>query len=288
MTRWLVTGASGFLGANVPENLPAGSVPIAATRAGRRVAGYAASVKFDLSVPTSFREALETAQPDVVLHAAALSSHAACETEPELAMTLNAHATEEIAQACAATGTHLIYISTDAVFDGHTGGYREDDHPQPFSAYGRSKLAGEYAALELATALVTRVNFFGWSPSGERSILEFFVNAARDGRAVPGYRDYTVNSAYVADTVKAIAHCFEGQRTGLVHVTAPDALSKSDFGVAVIDQLGADSALVTPTSRPGGPLNLSLDVSRLESWLGWVPRPQLAAIGAALADEPER
>lgn len=284
MPRWLVTGASGFLGANVPANLPPGITAVAGTRAGSAVPGYGSSVRVDLGSAESIREALDTTRPDVVLHAAAQSSHAACEADPELAMAVNGAATGTLARGCEALGARLVYVSTDAVFDGGRGSYAEADEPRPFSAYGRSKLAGEQAALQVGSALVARVNFFGWSPSGDRSILEFFAAAGRQGHRVPGYLDYVVSSAYVADTVRAIAACVEAGRSGIVHVAASDALSKSAFGQEVLRQLGADPALVVPTPRPGGPLDLSLDVSLLRSWIGWVPRPQRAGIEAALAD----
>lgn len=285
MTRWLVTGASGFLGANVPARLPVGDVAIAATRDGRRLPGFHEAVRLDLLDDAALRAAIESARPDVVLHAAALSSHAACEADPGLAHRVNAEATALVAAASHGAGARLVYVSTDAVFGGDNAPYAEDDAPMPFSAYGRSKLAGELAADVTPGALIARVNFYGWSPTGSRSILEFFASALRSGTTAPGFTDYVVSSAYVADTIDAMVTCVVGERSGLVHIAAPEGASKAALGIEVARALGLDGALIEPTTRPDGPLDLTLDVSRLQEWAGWVPRPLAGGIAAAIADE---
>ncbi len=78
-----------------------------------------------------------------------------------------------------------MHISTDAVFDGDRRLYREDDPPNPLSIYARTKLEGEQAVLQPnPQALVARVNLFGWSLSGKRSLAEFFFNNLKRGKSV--------------------------------------------------------------------------------------------------------
>ena len=128
--------------------------------------------------------------------------------------------------------------------------------------------AGEQLALANPHALVVRTNFFGWSPTGERSILEFFVNELGAGHAVRGFTDFTVTSAYAPALCGYLDRLVELRATGVLHVTSPDALTKYAFGVAVAEEFGLDPSLITPTTADVAPprnRDLSLDVSRAQS-----------------------
>lgn len=144
----------------------------------------------------------------------------------------------------------------------------------------------------MPTALVARTNFFGWSPSGTRSILEFFATAVRTGREAPGFTDFTVTSLYVADLVGILQRLVTDQRSGIVHVTSRDPLSKYAFGCEVAEALGGRTSLIRATSATNGhsmarPRNLSLDTGLLRSWLGEEPPSQVEGIHRAYDEERE-
>lgn len=192
--RWLITGANGFLGANSGVFLSDRVTTIGLTRKSRLSTSHTTE-DIDLLDSDSLRSLIERIQPAVILHTAALASHESCEASPELARHVNAVVPGVLAQAAAETGATMIQISTDAVFDGGRGHYSELDQVNPFSVYGRTKLEGENAVLEAGgRSIVARTNFFGWSPTGTRSILEFFVEGLRAGRTLPGYTDFRVSS----------------------------------------------------------------------------------------------
>ncbi len=255
---WLVTGASGFLGSNF------GTTPhtdhfVALTRSDRPPVGFESHVVADLLNESQLTEAVETVQPDYILHAAALASHEECEQNPELAHSVNVQATEVLARVAREVGSKFIYISTDAVFDGLKGDYTETDSPAPFSVYGATKLQGESVAREVnADSLILRTNFFGWSPNGTRSILEFFVNNLERHNPINGFTDFTVTSLYAGDLVRVI-HQLRDQ-VGTWHVASPDALSKYEFGCAVAKEFGWNPDLITPVSGMGE-INRSRDIS---------------------------
>ena len=265
--RWLVTGANGFLGWNVGTVLGGRVSLLGATRTGATPEGFDEGLRLDLSDASSIGRLIAEARPDVVLNTAAVADHETCSSEPALAKAVNADAVGALAEAAAAAGARLVHISTDAVFDGARGGYRESDEPAPFSVYGETKLLGEQLALEDPSALVVRTNFFGWSPSGSRSILEFFVNSLSAGRAVLGYSDFVVSSIYARHLIEAIIDLVDRRATGIVHVASSDAMSKYEFGCAVAREFGLDESLITPTSAAAGThgtsrvRNLSLDCS---------------------------
>lgn len=242
-TKWLVTGATGFFGSNFAV---ADVELIALTRSGEVPQGYSDSVTANLESSEELRAAVRDVSPDFIVHAAALASHEECERSPERAFSINEDVTRALAQESESVGAKFIYISTDAVFDGTKGNYSETDETNPFSVYGKSKLRGEIAALEVTNPLIIRTNFFGWSPSGTRSILEFFVNNLDQGNTIPGFTDFTVTSTYVRKLVQVIGHLRD--QVGIWHVASTDALTKYGFGVQVAEVFGLDPTLITPTT----------------------------------------
>ena len=290
---WLVTGAEGFLGSNAGWFLGSRVHAVGMSRSGRIPPNYATALRADLTEKVDVAAKVRALRPQVVLHAAAMASHEMCETNPQLAREVNADATRELARAAHDCGAAFVYISTDSVFDGSRGGYSEVDEPNPFSVYGATKLLGEkYALQEHEGALILRTNFFGWSPTGSRSILEFFVNSLAGGTRVDGYTDFTVTSTYVQSLMGAAWALTERGVTGVVHVASHDALSKFEFGCAVAAAFGLDASLIRPlradlgghtTSRSR---NISLNTDLLASWLGAPPETQADGIRKARMDEP--
>lgn len=265
--RWLVTGASGFLGANFGYFLRTHADATAVTRLGSIPTPYATAVPGELDRPEELARRIKDDGPDVVVHVAAMASHEACERNPEAAAHINADATGVLARAAHGVGARFVYISTDAVFDGRVGHYSEEDLPNPTSVYGKTKVQGEEQACRAADALIIRTNFFGWSPSGHRSILEFFVNELSAGHQVRGFTDFTTTSAYAQVLAKAIYDLVLTDATGVFHVTSPDALTKYQFGHAVAEEFGLDARLITPTQadiRPPRAGDISLDVSKVQ------------------------
>lgn len=289
---WVVTGAAGFLGANLGRHLEGRARRVGLARATSIPPHYDEAITADLAnIADTERAAqkIERLRPSVVVHAAAMATHEECETDPDQAERVNATSTAIIARAAASSGARFILISTDAVFDGTRGNYTEEDEPHPFSTYGRTKLLGEQQALAAnPDALVVRTNFFGWSPSGTRSILEFFVTALRNQNPVKGFTDFIVTSAYVGVLCQALEDLTATSTTGILHVTSPDALSKYEFGVAVAEEFGLDTSLITPTAADVDPprnRDLSLDVSKAQVILGHELPTQREGIAQARTDE---
>jgi len=290
--RWLVTGASGFLGANLGAYLQGRCERLGMVRslpAGQGL--FDRYVEADLLDVASIEAAVVGCRPSVIVHTAAMAAHEDCEARPELAAAVNVGATAALARASDAVGARLVVISTDAVFDGNRGHYREDDEPSPFSVYGRTKLAGERLAMDLADALVVRTNFFGWSPTGQRSILEFFVSTLERGHPVRGFTDFIVRSLYAQHLAAILWELGGGAGrdplSGVCHVSSRDAVSKYDFGVAVANSFGLDAELITPTEAdviPPRNRDLSLDTGKAAAWLGRPLPPQAEGIRQALQD----
>ena len=274
--RLLVTGASGLLGINLS---------LVAAGQGHQVIGLThqhalRGVPFDL-LPLNLLEmtaslaAIEKTKPEAIIHCAAIADLNIAEDDPELAQRLNADAAGQLAGAAARWGIPMIHISTDAVFDGVTGGYDEASPTHPLSVYAQTKLAGEQAVIEQhPDAVVARVVFFGWSLSGNRSLAEFFFNNLQEGQQVKGFTDTLFCPLYTEDLAEVLLEMLGAGLSGLYHVVSPDHLSKYDFGVRIAERFGFDAELIEPIRMydiaRGAPraLNLVLKPDKVQAALG--------------------
>jgi dTDP-4-dehydrorhamnose reductase len=274
--RLMVTGASGLLGLNLSLVARARGYEVTGLVHSRGLKGVPFEVRqVNLLDTETALDGLTTAQPDAIIHCAALASLNAAEEAPELAARLNGEVPGVLAAAARRRGIPFVHISTDAVFDGQKGGYVETDPVNPLSTYARTKLAGEQAVLaENPDALVARVVFYGWSLSGRRSLSEFFFNHLSQSQAVRGFVDAVFCPLYVEDLALLLLEMLETRLSGVYHVVSPEHLSKYDFGVRIAAQFGFDASLIEPVHMAdldrGAPrsLNLILKPDRLSAALG--------------------
>lgn len=275
MTRVLVTGASGLLGFHFAWQASQKAEVIGITHSKGLVNTPFQSVMVDLGQPGAGEKLIDQYKPDVLVHCAALANVDACDLQPELADRLNAMLPGELAQAAEKNGVRMVHISTDAIFDGSKGNYREDDEPNPLSTYARTKLRGEQAVIQACPdAIIARVNFFGWSMSGKRSLAEWFVSNLTTGRLVNGFTDIFFCPLEVTQLCEFLQMMIEKELKGVFHVVSSESISKYAFGVKLAEAFGLDSKLIKPISwKEGGLLAarsplLTLDTSKLEKALG--------------------
>ena len=287
--RILVTGASGLLGLNLA---------LRAARTGHLVIGTVKdhvlrtdafrTIQTDLLVPGAVEDVLDQTQPDWVIHCAAMANVDACEADPEQARKVNSELPARLAAYVARGGARhagevrLVHISTDAVFDGQRGRYTEEDAPNPLGVYARTKLEGERGVAEAnPQAIIARVNLFGWSLSGRRSLGEFFFYNLSAGKRVLGFTDVFFCPILASDIAPILLRMLEMQLSGLYHVVSRECISKYEFGVRVARRFGLDESLITPASVAEAGLtaarspNLTLRTDKLAAALG-EPPPDLS------------
>ena len=273
--KLLITGASGLLGINLALDAMLTHEVIAVDR-GKLANPPFEIFKADLLTPGAVDSVLDAAQPDGVIHCAALADLEACEADPSLARRLNADLPGQLATACKTRGIGLVHVSTDAVFDGSKQGfYTEDDEPSPLGVYAKTKLEGEQAVgAEYPEAVVARVNFYGWSLGGRRSLAEFFYNSLSSGQKASGFTDVIFCPMLVNDTARILVKMLERGLSGLYHVVGPQPMSKYQFGVEIARQFGLDESAISPRSVLDSGLtarrapNLWLSTNRLSTALG--------------------
>jgi dTDP-4-dehydrorhamnose reductase len=270
MTHYLVTGASGLLGLNLALHLSKEHQVTGVIHKDELKGVPFEVIVTDLSKPGECERVMQATMPQVVIHCAAMAIVDECELDPQRAIRVNADVPGELAGLALHAGTKFLHISTDAVFDGIKGDYKETDQPNPLSTYARTKLAGEVAVMaENPGALTARVNFYGWSLRGKRSLAEFFFNNLTAGKKVNGFTDVKFSPLLVNDLIEILLEMCAKDFSGLYHTVSSETVSKYDFGVAIAKEFGFDSNLVQPVSVNEGGLkaarspNLNLNTSKL-------------------------
>ncbi len=275
MTRILITGASGLLGANLLLEWMERYEVIGVTRTARLLHPGLDTRQADLAAPGVARQLLQEVHPDVVVHCAAATDIEACERNPALAHRLNTEMAEGVAQAAAETGARLLHLSTDAVFDGAGGPYPEDHPPAPLNVYGKTKLAGEEAVGEAhPAALVVRTNFFGWNAKPKVNLAEWFLDRLRSGQQAPGFTDVYWSPMLVNDLAALLDVLLRSDVRGVLHLPGNDCLSKYEFGRRLARTFGFREDLVVPSEvgqagfRAPRPRRTCLEGSRARGILG--------------------
>jgi dTDP-4-dehydrorhamnose reductase len=291
-TAWLVTGARGQLGGDL--------LAVLARRPGDPVTALGRA-ELDLTDERQVRDVVRDwldgvrgARP-VVLNAAAYTAVDAAESDEETALLVNGCAPGWLAEELAGRG-RLVHVSTDYVFDGAaTEPYPVDAPVAPRSAYGRTKAAGERAvAAAGGDATVVRTAWVYGAHGG--NFVRTMAGRALDGAPVSVVDDQVGSPTWAADLATGLVAL--GARPGpvppVLHRTDAGAVSWYGLARAVYEEVGADPALVTPTTTEAFPRPAPRPAWSVLDGSAWLaaglpaPRPWRTALHLALQEWPPR
>jgi len=194
----------------------------------------------DAGAVTAF---LERERPAALINCAAFHNVDACEREPDRAFAVNALAVDRLAQACGATETFFATISTDYVFDGAQGRpYAETDAPNPRSAYGASKLAGELLVRRHRDEhFIFRASGV-YSASGTSNkgytFVERVLQQAERGEPLRIVDNMTFSPTFAPHAARAIRDAIDARAFGTHHVTNAGATTWYAFAAAAFALAG--------------------------------------------------
>jgi dTDP-4-dehydrorhamnose reductase len=273
--KLLITGASGLLGINLALEARREYEVVGVNRGKLKSAPFQV-LNVDLLQRNTLDPILDATQADSLINCAALANLEGCEKYPEQARRLNTDVPGELAKVCGRQGIRFVHISTDAVFDGEKkDSYTEEDEPNPLGTYSQTKLDGEYAVQNAnPDAIIARVNFYGWSLNGMRSLGEFFVNNLSAGKPMDGFTDVVFCPMLVNHTAQILLSMLEKGLSGLYHVVGPQAMSKYQFGLEVARKFRLKESQIDPKSVLSSGLtvrrahNLWLSTHKLSTDLG--------------------
>lgn len=194
------------------------------------------------------RTALERAQVEVVVHAANIPDMDLCEREPDKAHAVNVGGTRNVVEAARALGAGVVFISTDAVFDGEKDTpYTESDPPSPLTVYGRTKIEAEQAVAALAEHWIFRVPvLFG---PGKTNFIERGLRKMAAGGEFVAASDQTSSTAYTVDAAETIAEVVGAKSRGLFHLCNQGATTRAALAQEAARLAGLDPGRVRGTPR---------------------------------------
>ena len=266
METLLVLGGSGLLGGKVTA-LARERFKVVATYRG--TAPKIAGVDFAELHKERVEDGLalvRKVKPAAVIDTAAFHNVDKCEEERTLAWQVNAGSTGAFARAAHDVGARYLFVSTDFVFEGAKGKYRESDTPRPVNYYGETKLAGEHAVLAATSDhLVVRPSVvYGWDDT-RLNFATWVLTSIREAKPVNVVTDW-IGSPTFADALGAgLLRLLVVPDGGVYHLAGSDAMSRYDFAVRLANAFDLDSALVKPVAskdlnlKAARPPNASLD-----------------------------
>jgi len=194
----------------------------------------------DVTDEAAVRRIITTERPELVIHCAAWTDTAGCERDPERAMLVNGTAAGYVAQACAATSSAMVFVSTNEVFEGKTKtAYKEGDRVNPINEYGRSKLAGEEAVRAALDARYIVRTSWVYGP-GRASFPEKILERARVDGSVRLVTDETAAPTWTHDLAIAIGRLIHTLAHGTYHLSNAGACSRKAWGEEVLRLAGLD------------------------------------------------
>jgi len=247
--RVVITGANGLLG----QNLTA-----AGLSAGHEVVGMDLQpVPFrrddglrylsrDLTTANAFQDLLHEAEPEWVIHTAAFTNVDGAEKQESLCRRINHGIVEELVDACKATGTRLLHVSTDYVFDGTAGPYRETDPIRPLGVYASSKAAGEEAvtAADLDWVVVRPNVLYGHGIELKSSFVHWLIGELRQGNSVRIVNDQFNNPTYARRMADFCFRLIQEKALGIWHFGCREVISRYDFALQIAAVFELPSGLI--------------------------------------------
>ncbi len=259
----LVTGAGGMLGREV--------VAVAAAR-GIECAGLTRA-DLDVADAAAVRAAVAELGPATIVNCAAWTHVDSAEEHEAEAMAVNRDAVASLAAAAREHGARLLHVSTDYVFDGAaTRPYVESDPTGPTTAYGRTKLAGERAALAASprNAVARTAWIFG---AGRSNFVTFVLDQAAAGRPIPAFTDQFGCPTFSVHLAEKLLDLAADDRGGVFHAAASGFCSRFEFAQAILAEAGAEGEIVAasraslPAPRPAWSVLASeRDAAPMPSW----------------------
>lgn len=180
-----------------------------------------------------------TEAPDVLIHTAAMVNVDKCEVEPQIAENLNVNVTRDLAKICNKNKIKMIYISTDAVFDGEKARlYTEEDSTNPINVYGKTKLKGEQYVLAYKDNVVLRTNIYGKNIQKKNSLGEWIYNELINSHTINMFSDIDFSPILVNELAEIIYLIIKKDISGLYHACGTGCITKYEFGVRLKEIFG--------------------------------------------------
>lgn len=285
MKRLLITGANGLLGQKLikqmeqardryevlatsrnPDHIPASPFKIQA---------------LDITDQGAVEKAMDAFQPDTLINMAAMTQVDACEAFQEDSRLINTEAPIQLGALCKDKGVHLVHLSTDFVFSGADGPYREEDTPQPVNFYGQCKLAAEQGLLEQKAnhAILRTVLVYGIAPYMSRSNIVLWTRESLvKGKPIRVVTDQWRTPTLAEDLAAGTLLAADQEAQGIYHISGEDFMTPYEISMATAEVFSLDTSLISKadssnfSQKAKRPPQTGFVIDKAKQELGYQPR----------------
>jgi dTDP-4-dehydrorhamnose reductase len=280
----LVTGANGLLGQELIALLLQRKQIVIATSKGpsRLEASVASKLTYqdlDITDGLAVQKVITDFQPEAIIHAAAMTQVDECELNKIDCYNINVTATRFLIEAAKEVNAKLLYVSTDFIFDGSAGPYREDDEPKPLNYYGSTKLSAETEVMEsgLHWAIARTVLVIGNAIGTRSNIISWVKDKLSKGEKIKVVNDQFRTPTFTEDLARGIVLILEKNASGIYHISGKDLLTPYDIALKTAAHFRLDHSLiekadVTSFSQPAiRPARTGFHIDKARRDLGYEP-----------------
>jgi dTDP-4-dehydrorhamnose reductase len=277
MQKVLVTGSSGMLGKDIVIELSNNYEVFGISRTESKVLSNSREFLGDLTDKDFLQKVLTNVNPNIIIHCAAFVNVDKCEENKEYVKLLHINATEQLASFN--PNAKFIYISTDSVFDGTTGDYKEDSGVNPINYYAKTKYQGELKVLEKnKNSLIVRTNIYGVHVPMGNSLFEWAFNKLKNNENINAFNDVFFNPVYTKQLARIINEIVSKHNlNGILNIASRDYISKYEFICLIAEIFSFNKNLIHPISvdsinlQAKRPKNMTLNISKLEKIISEIP-----------------
>lgn len=242
----LVVGASGLVGSHLMQAGKQRGWQMAGTYVG---APREDLILLDMGDAAAVRKVLAFERPDVLFLTAFNPNVDECERKPQETWKTNVEGNRNVIAAAGTAGIPVVYYSSDYVFDGSNGPYRETDTPNPLSEYGRQKLAVERLLFEQSSgSIIIRTTVVYGQEERGKNFLYQVLRALRQGKVFAVPTDQISTPTFAPDLAEASLDLAQKHATGIFHVAGPDLLSRFAFAEAIVNAFGLPQDRLKPVT----------------------------------------
>ena len=239
MKKVLITGSGGILGSELSNRLNELFDVLALPKSSRN--NFLDITDFDMmySIFKNF-------EPDFVINCAAFTNVDSCESNKQIARNVNVKGLMNLLK-CMSKNSKMIHISSDYVFDGKDGNYKENDMKEPINYYGKTKLEADNLLMgSNSNYLIIRPNVLYSSNLNENHFLSWVVNSLKEKNEINVVNDQISNPVYVTDLVEVILSSLFVEYNGVYHFGSEDVISRYDFALLISKIFRLDRNLINP------------------------------------------
>lgn len=277
MKKVLIIGGSGFVGTNLIKYLPADWIKFCTFNSNPILSSNLQSFKINLlDNPKEIISLIQNIKPNYIIHTVAFPSVDYCEEKPIIADKLHVDTTKIIANASSEINSKLLFLSTDAVFEGQINKrYLETDIPNPVNHYGLTKLKAEKIILESSDNNVVLRTAVIYGKNSKSRFTNWILSYLKENKQVDPFIDQYNSPTLVDDLSLVIIQILNNDISGLYHATGPTCVNRYDFALMLAKEFGLNSNLIKPVTSSEKkqlaprPMSTCLDSSKLEQILNF-------------------